>query len=272
MKLSLPILLFSLALLVGCSATTMRSHPTLTQELERIDSVVIAPPIIEVQLMTLTGENESIPEKEEEISNYINEHIRLRLVEQGFDVVEFDFENAKLEDPGFAYTITKLQEGYDEVKEELQIGRALSNAKASELKSYIGDAIHTVQAKTSADAILITRFSGFQKSGGYVAKDAGTSILIGILSGGTYIPIQQASGAGFEAALVDGYTGELLWADSRNGALSGALSNAVFAKLPIDVDPVLASDPQAQPSSELENVDLSKAEASDLDLNATVVE
>ncbi|MBK6509341.1 MAG: hypothetical protein IPG06_07670 [Haliea sp.] len=57
----------SFAILGGCSTTTARTHPDIEAQLKAVKRVVIAPPEIEVTLITFTGENERITATEETI-------------------------------------------------------------------------------------------------------------------------------------------------------------------------------------------------------------
>lgn len=54
--------------------------------------------------------------------------------------------------------------------------------------------MNIVAEKSGADAILLMRYAGFDKSGGYVAKDVGTSLLVAVMTMGTVIPTKQTSG------------------------------------------------------------------------------
>ena len=225
-----------LASLSACGTTTTRTHPDIAEQLKSIKRVVVAPPEIEVTLITFTGENERIEEVESQIRTELLTIARKELEEGGYQVVDFDFEAAKQEDDTLAYSITEFVSGYDNAKEELQHGKAISLDEANSIRASLGEAATRVAAAADADAVLLIRFGGFQKSGGQVAKDVGTSILVGVLTLGAVIPIQPASGAFTEVALVDGYTGDVLWTDIRGGALGSELTDSLMDQLPDDID------------------------------------
>jgi hypothetical protein len=208
--------------------------------LKSIKSVVIAPPEIEVSLITFTGENERIEDVEATIREEVLNITKRELEEGGYKVIDFDFEAAKQQDESLALVITEFVSGYDNAKEELQHGKQLSLVEANSIRASLGEAATRVAAAADADAVLLVRFAGFQKSGGQVAKDVGTSILVGVLTLGAVIPIQPASGAFTEVALVDGYTGDILWTDIRGGALGSELTDSLMDTLPDDIDEVTA--------------------------------
>lgn len=221
----------------GCATTTTRTHPTLDEQLEHVNSVVIAPPRVEIEYVTLTGENERLTEQEEVIRQQLISIARNALVMHGYEVVEFDFEGAMENDEEFAYTVTQIREGFDKAKEDLQLGKQVSEEEARKLQVCLGEAANVVAAESGADAILLMRYAGFDKSDGYVAKDVGTSVLVAVLSMGSVLMTSPASGAITEVALIDGITGDLLWADVKGGFLNADPAVAAMNTMPHDVDP-----------------------------------
>lgn len=95
-----------LVFIASCTTTTStRRHPTLTEQLEYIDSVVVIPPRVEIEYVTLTGENERLTEQEDTIRIQLIQMAEQRLKSRGYHVVEFDFEGAIKSNEDFAYTV-----------------------------------------------------------------------------------------------------------------------------------------------------------------------
>jgi hypothetical protein len=224
-------------LLGGCATTTTRTHPTLEDQLHRVNTVVIVPPKVEIQYLTLTGENERLVDKEQAISAELVAIAERELRESGFEIIDFDFDAAIESDTEFAYMVTQVREGFDRAKEELQLGKKISEEEAKTIRISVGEAVNTVAAMSGADAILLIRYGGFQKSEGHIAKDVGTGILVGVLTAGAVVPVSQASGAVTEVALIEGVTGEVLWADIVAGLLDSSVTDKAMDSLPVDVDP-----------------------------------
>lgn len=228
----------ALVLLVSaCATTTTRTHPELDRELLNVDSVVVAPPRVEIQYITLTGEDERMEELEEATRTQLVYRAENALRQRGFEIVEFDFERAIAEDEEFAYTVTQIREGFEKAKEDLSLGKPLPEEEAKKIQISVGEAVNIVASRTGADTILLMRYQGFDKSGGHVAKDVGTSLLVGILTLGAFVPIYATKGAVTEAALIDGATGDVLWADIRGGTLDPAIADKILETMPHDVDP-----------------------------------
>jgi hypothetical protein len=224
----------------GCATTktTARSHPTLETELHHVNTVVILPPRVEIVYVTLTGENERMTEKENEIRNQLVEIAERRLANRGYELVDFDFSGTMASDEEFAYTITQVREGFDRARKDLDLGKQVSEEEANKIRTSVGEAVNIVAAKTGADAIFLMRYAGFDKSGGQVAKDVTTSLLVGALTAGVFIPVSSTSGAVSEAALIDGLTGEVLWANVTVGALDTGIMDKCLESCPRDIDPV----------------------------------
>ena len=237
----------SFAILGGCSTTTARTHPDIEAQLKAVKRVVIAPPEIEVTLITFTGENERITATEETIRREVLNITKRELEAGGYEVVDFDFAAAKQQDETLATLITDFVTGYDNAKEELQHGKAISLEEAKNIRASLGEVATRVAAAAEADAVVLVRFGGFEKSEGQIAKDVGTSLLIGVISLGTVIPIQPTSGAFTEVALIDGYSGDILWTDIRGGALSSELTDILLDQLPDDIDDAVVADSVTDP-------------------------
>ena len=223
----------------GCGTTMDRQHPTLSEELKKVDTVVIAPPRVEIELRTLTGENERITEMEDAIRTELITMATTELEEHGYEVVDFDFDKKLAEDEEFAYTVTQIREGFDQAKIDLQLGKGLMKSETTQIQTSVGEAVNIVSDESGADAILLMRFIGYQKSDGHMARDTGASILVAALTLGSVVVVPSYSGAMTEVALVDGTTGDVLWADVRGGVLGASITDVAMDSMPHDVDPVI---------------------------------
>ena len=113
-------------LLGGCSVTTVREHPSLEEQLEQIDGVVIAPPVVNVTLVTFDGDNRRLSEEEDRIREELIRVAKRELVEHSFDVIEFDFDQAVENDDEFAFAVEQVIEGYHQARKTLYRAQAVS--------------------------------------------------------------------------------------------------------------------------------------------------
>lgn len=224
-------------MLTGCVTTSTRTHPTLEEELLGVNTVVIAPPRVEIEFKKLMGENNRLEFQEEAIRSQLMTIARGELLHHGYEIIEFDFEDAMKNDVEFAETVSQVRQGFDKAREELQLGKQLSEEEAKTIRTSLGEAVNIVANKSGADAILLMRYAGWDKSGGHVAKDIGISLLVAVLTSGMVMASFPTEGAMTEAALIHGETGEVLWADIKGGGLDAAAADVMMDSMPHDVDP-----------------------------------
>lgn len=246
-----------LLLIQACSNTSVREHPSLESQLETIDSVVIAPPAVNITMITFSGSDEQLHEEEASIKDQLVALALARLETQGFDVVEFDFASATTEDDEFAYAVEQVREGYKAAKRTLYDTQMVPEADKRKFKSTVGEVANQVGDKTGADAILLIEYVGTKDSPGKVAQEAATSVLVGVLSMGTVISIPQSESATATVALIDTTTGEVLWSDLKIGLqLDTSVAGLAMGSMPADIDPAIN---EAVVTNEIATTDVANA-------------
>lgn len=235
------IALLAMAFLSGCATyTTVREHPQLESQLSRIDSVVITPAMVTIQQINFTGNNERLTELEASIQGQLYEIAKTQLTEQGYRIVDFDFQTAINEDEDFAYAVTQVREGFSEAKGKLYQRLAVDVKEKRSIQASVGPSVNMIAEKSVADAVLLMQYAGSKKSSGSVAKDVAVSVVVTLLTGSTPIPNKEASVV--ELALLDGTTGDVIWSNILNHEqLSTLGATRAFQTLPADIDPVASN-------------------------------
>lgn len=181
-------------------------HPEVVNSIRKVQTIVILAPQVEYARIVFTGENERLPLLEKSIAANLSS----------------EFERVI----GGQYTIRKPPEDQpEERKREMEFEvQQLHAAFAARVKMSsaeeeekpttrarvtVGAAATAVASRFDADAILLSRYSGFQKSGGQQTKDMMAGVMLGALTG--VARVQASEGGVVEVALIDGTTGELLW-------------------------------------------------------------
>ena len=195
--------LAAITLFVSACATKpppLPPHPEVVNAIRKVQTVVILAPQVQYTRIVFTGENERLPVMEKEISTTLLS----------------EFEHTI----GGQYTVRKPPEDQpEERKREIEFEvQQLHAAFASRVKMStveeeekattrprvtVGAAATAVATRFDADAILLSRYAGFQKSGGQKTKDIMTGAMLGV--------VHASEGGVVELALIDGTTGELLW-------------------------------------------------------------
>ena len=102
----------------------------------------------------------------------------------------------------------------------------------------LGADVNLFADHAEVDALVFAKMWGFKKSSGEIARDAAMTVLIAAATLGSVIPAQPTSGATIRIALVDGTTGDVLWANTAgtNGDFEGSgldtLVGTLFRQFP----------------------------------------
>ncbi len=175
-------------------------------------------------------------ENEAEIRKLLYENAKQSLTSKGYEVIDYDLQSEIANNEEFAYIVNQVKDGFTQAKKDLKQGQQISVEESRSVKASLGSAVNLVAEQSGADAVLLVRYQGFEKSDGQIAKDIGTSVLVGVLTLGAVVPVQATSGALTEAALIDGASGDVLWTDIKPGKLSSGVTSPAMESMPIDVD------------------------------------
>lgn len=202
----------------ACSQTSVRHHEDFEKVAKNVNSVVIIPADVEIELINFDGENEQLEEKSQFIKSKIYELAKARLISESLEVIDFDFKKEIELDEEFSYAITQAKEAWKAAKEDMYKTATVPEKKKTQFKSSLGSVLNSIAEKTNADSALLIYYSGFEKSKGMIAKDIASSVLVGVLTLGAVVPIQATEGAFIDIALVDTTSGKIIWANRKNAA------------------------------------------------------
>lgn len=220
----------------GCARPHLHQHQDLTEHLLEIDTVVIAPPVVSIEYVAFDSLNERMRKEESIIREALVRVAQRALYDHGYDVVDFDFEQALEDDSEFAFRVELLRHEFGFIRRELNERPDTSDSSMDSFRSSVGSIANTLSEKSGADAILLMHYDGFQKSTGLIVKDATVALVLGALTGIAIASPQN--GATVELVMIDGTTGNVLWADVRGAAgLSTESAKISMKDFPDDVDP-----------------------------------
>lgn len=258
-------------LLVGCATyTEVRQHQNFQQHASEIETVVILPPDVAVELVTFTGENEALTDKQTTLAAELVKVVGAELKQDGLNVIEFDFAKAIETNQDLAFALTQCKEAYAKVKGGLY-EKPVETKNLDKFTASIDHFGNAVAEATGADALVVVEYNGFEKSGGMIAKDIAAGVLIAALTGA--MPISPKEGAVVEIALISTSSGDVLWTNRKgNPQLNTAVAGMALKDLPdmkwlgeikpAVAAPIAAIEPQA-------TVDQPQPEAAPADDTAT---
>ena len=220
-----------LATLSGCAMTSVRQHPEFASGKRKINVVAILPSEVEYRHLVFTGENERDAELEKSIASSIESGMSSVLQSHGYTAKSEVLDKAKSGDKEFNFQLEQLKGAYVQVAKELYAQPMVQVEKSDKFKVGVGPLANPFANVAGADALILVRYQGFDKSSGLLTKEVVASALLGVLTGSYYVPAKN--GGQIELSLIDGVSGEVLWSNTSGGPVSAyaSLVNAT-AKLP----------------------------------------
>jgi len=217
----------------ACSHTSVRHHQDFQEAAKGIETVVIIPAEVEIELVNFTGDNELLEDEATSIKAKIHALATDKLTSEKLSVIEFNFDKEISEDESFAYAITQAKEAWAAAKGDMYKVATVPEKEKANFQSNLGSVLNSIADKTNADAVLFMNYSGFQKSEGMIAKDLASSVLVGVLTLGAVVPVQAMAGSFIDIALIDTTSGKIIWANRKNGAsVDDSVAKVAFKEFP----------------------------------------
>jgi hypothetical protein len=212
-------LMVSTALLSACAAKTpLPPHPEVTAAIRKMETVAVLPPFVEYTRMVFSGENERAPNVEQAIAATLADAAQSAVGARQFTVRKAPEDQTPEHKREMEFELQQLDTAL--VAAFRQATQGNSENQTTRPRVSIGVAGNPLAHRMNADGLLVTRYSGFQKSTGQQTKEAISGIAIGALTGVVRVPASE--GGTVTLMLIDGATGEVLW--------MGRGSHAVFPR------------------------------------------
>jgi len=225
-------------MLAGCT-TTVRKHPEFAQRRAKIANVAVLPPDVEVVRVVFKGDNQLLNEEAARIRSRLPDLIAAAMRKQGFTVKEAGLDEQHFaEKPDLRFQTTQLQDAFARADQQMFKVVQMSKSEAENYKTTLGTDVITIADHADVDALVVAKMNGFKKSGGEIAKDVAITVLIAVATLGNAVATQPTKGASLQVALVDGTTGDILWANTAGTAGDfedsglGAMVEQVFKGFP----------------------------------------
>lgn len=227
------VVLVVVTMLSGCGTmTSVRQHPDFVSGKRKINVIAILPVQTEYRHLVFTGENERDPEREKSIATEIESGMVSALQGHGYTAKLDVVEKARSGDKEFNFLLEQFKTAYVQAAKELYARAMVEEGESTQFKVGVGPLANTFAAIAGADALMIANYQGFDKSGGLIAKEVTTSVLLGALTGVYYAPAK--SGGRVELSLIDGVSGDILWSNASAGPVSASNSlTSAMVRLPV---------------------------------------
>ncbi len=194
--------------LAGCT-TTVRQHPDFRARRPQIATVAVMPPDVSFVRRVFKGDDEPLGAEAEAARSRLPGLIGAALTGRGFTVKPALLDEEHFtDDPELRYQTTLMQSRFANAGRWLRPFAELRRKDAEGTRVSLGPDVNRFADHAQVDALVFAQMAGWKKSGGEIAKDVAVSVL---LLGNVLYHTQTG---GLEIGLVDGTTGEVLWANS----------------------------------------------------------
>lgn len=194
----------------GCGITPIRQHPDFASAARKVQSIVVLPPDVEHVRIVFNGDNERLTEKEATVATQLTQGLETSLKNKHYTVRPWLDPKQQERHPNLSFELQQVRTAYTEAAKQL-FEKAANEEESTKYRVTLGPVVNPIATVTNAEALLYARFSGFEKSGGQQTKDILAGALLGVLTG--VIALPHPEGAALEVALIDGVTGDVLWAN-----------------------------------------------------------
>ncbi|MBL4623435.1 MAG: hypothetical protein JKY89_13665 [Immundisolibacteraceae bacterium] len=193
--------------------------------------MVLFPPDVTFEHMVFNGDNQRMAGKEKSLADSLVNMTPKALADRGYQISPFTFEQAAQEDSEFAFEMEQLRDAYGRASIELYDKAMVKVTESRNFKKSVGTVVNQFCERAEANAMLVTRFYGFDKSGGVMAKEIISAALFAALTGS--YPMYPAKGSAVEVALLNCTTGDVLWSNAKaNGTVSADVLKLALDELP----------------------------------------
>jgi len=218
------------------TTTPLKTYPSLENKFSKIKRIMVTPPDVAIEKITITGNNERLPELEQSIKAQLVNLAQNNINQHNFEFIDFDFTSSLKNNHSLALSLDQVKARFSQSKRERQAEKKIDKKDRNITKISVGSMINTITEATESDAILMINFTGFKKSGVKMTQEVISSALLGLTLGIMYAPVQYTSVV--EIYLLDAITGDLIWANSsKNLTLDSKTSfNKAIEKFPDNVN------------------------------------
>ena len=202
--------------LANCASTHTfaRQHSDFDIHCDVIEDIAILPPNVEIYLVSLGSTKKPMKHKIEEVSNYLITLIGDKLKKLGFKTVPVSIASGQKINSEALFQDANIRNLFQQLNKE---HKSVPIEQSKKLDCNLGDQAVRLASQTESDALIFLKFTGWKKSGGMIATEVSTNLLIAVATAGLIInPAKPAGAEGLSIALVDGKTGDVLWVNQSS--------------------------------------------------------
>jgi hypothetical protein len=237
------------SIMSGCAVTPIRQHPDFASATRKVQTVTILPADVTFERVVFNGDNERLTEREGTIAEKLYQTFETTLKNKQYTVQPSIEQRQKKTGKNVDFELQQVRTAYGEAAKQLY-EKAATEEESKKYRVTLGPVVNPIATFTNAEALLYVRFYGFEKSGGQQAKDIVAGALLAVLTG--VATVGAPEGAALEVALIDGTTGDVLWANNGNHQRLGfgaeRMAENILNQFPEKATAIAKTDSAAKPA------------------------
>lgn len=229
MKLQHLFIILVVLVVSGCATnTSIRQHPEFANAKKSIVKIGLIKPEVVFTEIAADGDNKRLEEKELSLIDIVTDKASQELKNKGYQVEVVELDALEAEYPDVRQDLQTIKDALENAKKNLY-EKPATIEESVKFEENLGAEINVFAQLLNLDALLITSYDGWEKTGGSVAVDVAKTVVLAALGVGV---VPQFEGESASVALVEAKTGDLLW---TNGGYDTSIEgNAVVnALLPL---------------------------------------
>jgi hypothetical protein len=221
-------LLCCVVALAGCAVKGPLQHSEFNQRQLTIQTIVVVPADVVFSLDTVSDGAQRNATREAQIRWVLQRAGERQLQARGYRLHNALAEQLGKGDNELAFAAEQLRGRYGSVVEETN---KRSSGDDALVKATLGPQSTAWAASAGADALLIVRYQGFERSKGKAVIDSVPGVLLAAVTGFGYVA--NTSGGYLEVALIDAVSGEVLWVNDTRDTKVGAPFTPIREMTPV---------------------------------------
>jgi len=178
--------------LSGC-VTTTRMNPAFPARRAAIKRVAVVPPDVTIVRLTFKGDNALARDEVDRAAARLPGLIAAELRGHGFEVKEAGLDERRFAgEPDLRFRTTQVQRAFLRAQTDLYEMEVIETSKANRTEQTLGPLVNRLADHAAVDGLVVSTMVGLRKSWGGAMK----------------------KGAILRIGLIDGDTGDILWANS----------------------------------------------------------
>ena len=192
---------------MGCTTKSLQRSDFSVRH-QTIRSIAIVPADVSFSIETVSEKGQRDDVREKNIQKELHLASESRLRRHGYEVKTQLYEQILAPNSDIAFEFEQFKQRYAELPNDARQSGTTGSATPI-VEGTLGQQVTAWTAGANADAILLVRYWGIERSTGKAIVESIPGVILAAATGSGYV--SKKRGAFLETVLIDAVTGEILW-------------------------------------------------------------